>query len=71
VLKGTGIAEVNIMSVRAAAYHKVVLKLHHINIIKEKYFFYILCRKYKKDMRGITILNMLLHIQQWFVILEP
>ncbi|MCH9029642.1 MAG: DinB family protein, partial [Bacteroidetes bacterium] len=37
VLKRTGIADGNIMSVRAAAYHIAGHELHHINIIKEKY----------------------------------
>ena len=37
VLKRTGIADGNIMSVRAAAYQIAGHELHHINIIKEKY----------------------------------
>jgi len=37
VLIRTGIAEGNIMSVRAAAYHIAGHESHHINIIKEKY----------------------------------
>ena len=37
VLKRTGIADGNIMSVRTAVYHIASHKLHHINIIKENY----------------------------------
>ena len=37
VLKRTGIADGNLMSVRAAAYHIAGHELHHINIMKEKY----------------------------------
>jgi len=37
VLKRTGIADGNIMSVRAAVYHIAGHELHHLKIIKEKY----------------------------------
>ncbi len=37
-LTRAGVANGNIMSVRAAAYHIAGHELHHINIIKERYF---------------------------------
>lgn len=36
-LTRAGVANENIMSVRAAAYHLAGHELHHINIIKERY----------------------------------
>ncbi|MGH7455048.1 MAG: hypothetical protein ACRENG_27080 [bacterium] len=36
-LTRAGVANGNIMSVRAAAYHIAGHELHHINIIKERY----------------------------------
>lgn len=37
VLKRSGLANGNVMSVRAAAYHIAGHELHHVNIIKERY----------------------------------
>jgi hypothetical protein len=37
VLKRSGLASGNVMSVRAAAYHIAGHELHHLNIVKERY----------------------------------